>query len=59
MVTVTGIDKGKSVTVRINDRGPAIRSRIIDLSAAAAKQIEMIEDGIIDVSVTVVENETP
>lgn len=59
MVTVTGLGNGKSVAVRINDRGPAIKSRIIDLSAAAAKQIGMTREGIIDVSVTVIENESP
>lgn len=36
---------GKSVVVRINDRGPFIRGRIVDLSKAAAKSIGMIHSG--------------
>lgn len=36
---------GKSVVVRINDRGPFIRGRVIDLSKAAAQQIGLIKRG--------------
>lgn len=39
MVRVTRLDNGKSVEVRINDRGPFVKGRIIDLSKAAAKEI--------------------
>jgi rare lipoprotein A len=39
---------GRSVTVRINDRGPFVRGRIIDLSPAAARALHM--DGLIKVS---------
>jgi len=38
-VRVTNLDNGKSVVVRINDRGPFVRGRVIDLSRAAAKKI--------------------
>ena len=38
-VQVTNVRNGKSVVVRINDRGPYVRGRIIDLSKAAAKKI--------------------
>ncbi|MBT3181444.1 MAG: septal ring lytic transglycosylase RlpA family protein [Deltaproteobacteria bacterium] len=44
-VRVTNIKNGKTVVVRINDRGPFIRGRIIDLSKAAAKKIDMIGHG--------------
>ncbi|MGV3551333.1 septal ring lytic transglycosylase RlpA family protein [Rhizobium sp.] len=42
---VTNSRNGKSVVVRINDRGPFIRGRILDLSKAAANQIGMISSG--------------
>ena len=44
-VEVTNLDNGKKITVRINDRGPFVRGRIIDLSRAAARRIEMIGPG--------------
>lgn len=40
-VTVVNKSNGKKVTVRINDRGPFIRGRVIDLSKAAARKIGM------------------
>ena len=49
-VRVTYLKTGKSVEVRINDRGPHVESRIIDLSGAAAEQIGLKEDGIGEVS---------
>ena len=42
---VTNSRNGKSVVVRINDRGPFIRGRVLDLSKAAASQIGMISSG--------------
>jgi rare lipoprotein A len=50
---VTSLDNGNSVIVRINDRGPFIRSRIIDLSRAAAEQIDMLHDGLMRVRIEV------
>jgi rare lipoprotein A len=44
-VRVTNSRNGKSVIVRINDRGPFIRGRIIDLSKAAAQRIGMVRSG--------------
>ena len=44
-VRVTNVKNGKTVVVRINDRGPFIRGRIIDLSKAAAKKIDMLGHG--------------
>lgn len=40
-VTVTNLGNGRSVTVRINDRGPFVRGRCVDLSRAAANAIGM------------------
>ncbi len=45
-VLVKNIDNGKVVVVRINDRGPYIDGRIIDLSRAAARKIGMEKDGV-------------
>ena len=44
-IKVTNLANGKSVEVEITDRGPAAGNRIIDLSQAAAKALEMIESG--------------
>lgn len=48
-VRVTALDSGKSVIVRINDRGPYSGGRIIDLSKAAAREIGMIGAGTAEV----------
>jgi len=50
-VKVTRISSGKSVVVRINDRGPFIAGRIIDLSYAAAKKLDMLDDGVAKVKI--------
>ncbi len=52
-VVVTNQNNGKSVVVRINDRGPFVGSRIIDLSQAAATQLGMINSGTAKVKVEV------
>jgi rare lipoprotein A len=52
-VRVTNIANGKTVVVRINDHGPHVRGRIIDLSRAAAAQIEMIKSGTARVKIEV------
>ncbi len=54
-VRVTNRENGKSVVVRINDRGPFKGDRIIDLSLAAAKAIGMIPRGTASVTIDVVE----
>ena len=51
LVRVTNLSNGKSVEVRINDRGPFARGRIIDLSLSAAKKIDMINDGVTKVKI--------
>lgn len=45
---------GRSVTVRINDRGPFGRGRVIDLSRRAAERLGMIRAGIVDVELRIV-----
>ncbi len=46
VVRVMNLQNGRSVEVRINDRGPFIRGRVIDLSKAAAQEIGLIQQGI-------------
>lgn len=45
-VRVTHVHNGRSVVVTINDRGPFIKSRIIDVSRAAAEQLGMVQQGV-------------
>lgn len=54
LVRVKNPRSGSAVVVRINDRGPFIESRIIDLSYAAAQQIDMVEAGVTPVVIEVV-----
>ena len=53
MVRVTTTDTGRSVVVRINDRGPFGKGRVIDLSKAAASQLGMRQDGVTQVRLDV------
>ena len=57
MVKVNRRDTGADVVVRINDRGPFIEGRIIDLSLAAAKKIGLDIDGVAPVKIKVVGRE--
>lgn len=52
-VRVTRLSTSASVVVRINDRGPFVRGRIIDLSHAAARRLAMMREGVVAVSVEV------
>ena len=51
-VRVANLDNGRAVVVRINDRGPFAKDRIIDLSKAAAEALGMIKDGVATVQVS-------
>ncbi len=53
ILRVTNLNNGKSVRVRINDRGPFVNNRIIDLSKAAASKIDMIGTGTAPVKLEV------
>ncbi len=52
-VKVTNNTNGKSVVVRINDRGPYVGKRVIDLSRSAANAIDMIGPGTADVTIEI------
>ena len=50
-VKVTNLSNGKTVKVRINDRGPFVNGRIIDLTSKAAKKIDMVNAGVVRVKI--------
>ena len=54
LVEITNLDNQRSVIVRINDRGPFAKGRIIDLTHAAAQALGMVSKGIANVSLRVV-----
>jgi rare lipoprotein A len=54
-VKVTNLENGRSVSVRINDRGPHVEGRVIDLSGAAARKLRMTESGTAKVRLEVYE----
>jgi rare lipoprotein A len=54
LVKVTDLDTGKSVVVRINDRGPYINGRIIDLTDSAARKLGITHKGIARVKIEVI-----
>jgi peptidoglycan lytic transglycosylase len=54
-VRVTNVKTGRSVTVRINDRGPFVPGRVVDVSHAAAKELGMVSSGLAKVKVDVVQ----
>lgn len=51
---VTNLDNNRSTVVKINDRGPFVQNRILDLSYEAAKQLDMLQAGVVPVRITVV-----
>ena len=58
IVKVTNLDNGKSVVVRVNDRGPFVNNRIIDLSKAAAEKLDFIDRGTAKVRVEILADES-
>ena len=53
-VRVTNLENGKTVTVVVNDRGPFIDGRIIDVSRRAAESLQFVRQGVTDVRIEVV-----
>lgn len=53
-VRVRNLSNGKEVVVRINDRGPFVESRIIDLSRSAAEKIDLIRQGVAKVQIKLI-----
>lgn len=58
-VRVTRPDTGRQVVVLINDRGPFVAGRVIDLSPAAARQLEMTDAGVTAVRLEILPAEQP
>ena len=59
VVRVTNLSNGKQISVRVNDRGPFVANRIIDLSLAAAQAIEMVGPGTAQVRLEVISGSDP
>jgi rare lipoprotein A len=53
LVRVRSLRTGLSVTVRITDRGPYVKNRILDLSYAAAQAIGAVQEGVVPVSIEI------
>jgi len=53
VLLVTNLENGKKVKVRINDRGPYVKGRILDLSLQAAKDIGLIKTGVTKVQINI------
>lgn len=53
-VLVTNVENGKQVRVRINDRGPYLYGRVLDLSLAGARELDMVDSGVAAVHLEVV-----
>src|SRR5688572_15522356 len=58
VVKVTNQQNGRDVEVRINDRGPFVEGRVIDLSLKAAREIDMVRTGVAPVKLTVLKEAT-
>jgi rare lipoprotein A len=57
IVRVTNLDNGKVVTLRVNDRGPFKKGRIIDVSYEAAKRLDFVRQGLAEVRVEALSRE--
>ncbi|WP_034256686.1 septal ring lytic transglycosylase RlpA family protein [Adhaeribacter aquaticus] len=56
---VTNQQNGKSVKVRVTDRGPFVKGRVVDLSLHAAKRIDMVQTGVVPVKIKVLNGRRP
>ena len=54
MIEVTNLTNNNSCIVRVNDRGPFIKKRVLDLTHAAAKRLNMLHKGVVNVKITIV-----
>ena len=53
-IQVTNVRNGRSVKVTVNDRGPHVKGRIVDVSRKAARKLDLIEAGVVPVSIKVI-----
>lgn len=54
-IRVTNLDNGKAVTLTVNDRGPFVKGRVVDVSRRAAEDLGLVQQGIVNVSVAILE----
>ena len=57
MLKGTNKKNGKTVTVEVTDRGPYVKGRIIDLSVAAAKDLDMMKSGVVDIEAEIIKKD--
>ncbi len=53
LIQVTNVRNGRSVKVTVNDRGPHVKGRIVDVSKKAARQLDIVEAGVVPVQLKV------
>ena len=53
IIRVTNLNNGRSVIVKVNDRGPFVEGRILDLSLGAARRLDMVKDGVVKVKIEI------
>jgi rare lipoprotein A len=53
LIQVTNVRNGRSVKVTVNDRGPHVKGRIVDVSKKAARQLDLVEAGVVPVQLKV------
>lgn len=58
IVEVSNLDNGRSIVVRVNDRGPFRHDRVIDLTKGAARKLGMLQSGVANVQVKLLQEET-
>lgn len=58
-VKVTNLNNQKSVVVTVTDRGPYKRGRVVDLSVAAARELDFMHRGVVPVTIEVIKDEEP
>jgi len=56
LLKVKSLKNHRTVVVRVNDRGPFVKGRIVDVSRAAARRLGMLQDGLMRVEVTLAES---
>jgi rare lipoprotein A (peptidoglycan hydrolase) len=59
IIQVTNRENGRVVRVRVNDRGPYVKNRVLDLSEAAAKALDMKTEGVTPVKIEVLKEPAP
>jgi rare lipoprotein A len=59
ILRVTNRENGREVEVRVNDRGPYVKNRVLDLSEAAAKALDMKTEGVTPVRIEVLQQSAP